>query len=126
MEFYCDLFDGAETCFVAFIGKQPAHIKWVYFKDTCSKCFKLNENEAEITYAITLPDFRRLGIAMLAGIKACQWLKDNKYERVFVSIHEDNINAIESTKRQGFKQFAEITRYGFLPFRKGITRVDGK
>jgi RimJ/RimL family protein N-acetyltransferase len=125
MEFYCDLFDGADTCFVAFIDEQPVHIRWVYYKDMYSKFFKLNEKEAEFTYTITLPQFRGLRISFLTAWSACQWLKDNKYERVFVSIHADNINAIKSLKRQGFIKFAEIKRYGFLPFIKRFAKVDG-
>lgn len=124
IEFYCDVFDGANTCFVAFVNEKPAHIRWVYFKEDYSRYFKLKEGEAEFAYAITLPEFRGLRISFLTAMASCQWLKSNKYNRVYVSIHANNINAIKSVKRQGFKKIAEIKRYGVLPFINKYVKVN--
>jgi ribosomal protein S18 acetylase RimI-like enzyme len=118
MEFYCDLFKGRDTCFVAFVDGQPAHIRWVYFQGQTSKYFNLKEKEAEFPYTITLPQFRGLKISLLTAMSACKWLKDNKYERIFFSVRSDNINAIKSVERQGFKKIGKVKRYPFLPFQK--------
>jgi RimJ/RimL family protein N-acetyltransferase len=113
MEFYCDLFDGAKTCFIGFVNGQPAHISWVYFQEQLSNFFKLSEKEAELNYSITLPEFRGLSLFRLVTANIFQWLKQNNYERMFASPHSDNIASIKSLKRSGFKKYGEVRRGGF-------------
>ncbi len=124
MEFYCDLFDGAKTCFIAFINGKPAHISWVYFQEQSSNFFKLGEKEAELIYSITLPEFRGMSIFRLVTANILQWLKQNSYERMFTALHSDNIASMKSLKHSGFKKFGEVRRGRFSRFlRKNFSKT---
>jgi hypothetical protein len=123
MEFYCDVIEGANTCFIAFVHGAPAHIMWVYFGGDKSRFFKLGEKEAELCYAITLPEYKGLGIYPIMATSICNWLVENKYQKVFGSIHEENVAAIKSIERSGFKKIGEVKYYGiFSFFRRSLQR----
>jgi len=116
IEFYYDLIDGVETCFIAYIDNQPAHIMWIYFKANPSRFFSLDDGEAEIGYMVTLPQFQRMGINPIVITNAFRWLKENGYGKIYISTHRDNVAAIKSIERSGFKRIGEVKYYGLLSF----------
>ena len=93
-EFFCDIYEGAKTCFVGFVDGKVAHIMWVFFAGDRSRFFNLEEKEAEINYAATLSQFRGLNLYPLTVRSISKWLKENEYRWLYGAIHDKNINAI--------------------------------
>jgi hypothetical protein len=111
-EFFCDTFEGAKTCFVGFVGEKVAHIMWVFFANEGSRFFNLRDKEAEINYAVTLPEFRRLNLYPLTVKSICKWLKDSQNKWLYGAIHDKNINAIKAIGKCGFEKIGKITHIG--------------
>jgi len=107
-EFFCDIYEGAKTCFVGFVGGKVAHIMWVFFAGDRSRFFDLKEKEAEINYGATLPEFRGLNLYPLTVRSICKWLKQNEYRWLYGAIHDKNVNAIRAIGKCGFEKIGAI------------------
>lgn len=108
-EFFCDIFEGARTCFVGFVDGKVAHIMWVFFANEGSRFFNLREKKAEINYAVTLPEFRGLNLYPLTVRSISHWLRENRYKWLYGAIHGKNVNAISAIRKCGFERIGEIT-----------------
>jgi len=107
-EFFCDIYEGAKTCFVGFVNGKVAHIMWVFFAGDRSRFFNLKEREAEINYGATLSQFRGLNLYPLTVRSISKWLKENEYRWLYGAIHDKNINAIKAIGKCGFTKIGEI------------------
>jgi len=107
-EFFCDIYEGAKTCFVGFVDGKVAHIMWVFFAGDRSRFFNLEEKEAEINYAATLSQFRGLNLYPLTVRSISKWLKENEYRWLYGAIHDKNINAIKAIGKCGFEKIGKI------------------
>jgi RimJ/RimL family protein N-acetyltransferase len=112
-EFFCDIYEGAKTCFVGFVGGKMANIFWVFFGGDRSRFFNLKEKEAEINYAVTLPEFRGQNLYPLTVRSISKWLKENQYRYLYGAIHEENKSAIKAIGKCGFKKIGEIRHLSF-------------
>jgi GNAT superfamily N-acetyltransferase len=113
-EFFCDIFEGAKTCFVGFVDGKVAHIMWIFFSEDRSRFFNLKEKEAEINYAVTLREFRGLNLYPLTVKSIINWLRENRYKWLYGAIHEKNINAINAIGKCGFEKIGEIKHFSLL------------
>jgi GNAT superfamily N-acetyltransferase len=112
-EFFCDIYEGAKTCFVGFVGGKLAHVMWVFFPREGSRFFNLEEGEAEINYIVTLPEFRGLNLYPLTINVVSHWLRENHYKKLYVVSHQQNINAIRAIRKCNFEMIGEVTHFSF-------------
>jgi len=112
-EFSCDIFQGGKTCFMGSVDEKVAHIMWVFFPEDRSRFFNLKEGEAEINYAITLPEFRGLNLFPLTVKSINNWLRENQYKWLYGAIHDKNVNSIKAIEKCGFEKIGEIKHISF-------------
>jgi len=112
-EFFCDIFEGGKTCFMGSVDEKVAHIMWVFFPEGRSRFFNLKEGEAEINYAVTLPEFRGLNLYLQTVKSINNWLRENQYKWLYGAIHDKNVNAIKAIEKCGFTKIGGITHISF-------------
>lgn len=107
-EFSCDLHDRVKDFFIARRSGAIAHISWIYYKNDPNRLIELFPDEAEIKYALTLPEFRGQGFYPATLIKIQEFLRARGYMRVFICAREDNRSSIRGIEKAGFHYAAKI------------------
>lgn len=107
-EFCCDRYDGVKDFFIYQMNGAIGHISWIYYKDDPNRIIKLNDDEGEIKYSLTLPQFRGKGIYPATLMKIQRYLKENGYKRIFICVKEDNLPSIKGIEKAEFKLITKI------------------
>lgn len=107
-EFCCDLYDGVKDYFIYRDNGVIGHVSWIYYKDDPNRIIELNDDEGEIKYSLTLPQFRGKGIYPATLVKIQRHLKEHGYKRVFICVKEDNIPSIKGIEKAGFNFVTSI------------------
>jgi RimJ/RimL family protein N-acetyltransferase len=107
-EFSCDLYDGVRDYFIYKKNDTIGHISWIYYKNDPNRIIKLGDNQVEIKHCLTLPQFRGQGIYPATLIQIQKYLKDKRYQNVFISVKDDNAASIRGIEKAGFKFTAKI------------------
>lgn len=101
-EFCSDLYDGVKDFFIYKNNGAIGHISWIYYKNDPNRIIELNDDEGEIKYSLTLPQFRGKGIYPAALIKVQRYLKEHGYKRVYICVEHDNLPSIKGIEKAGF------------------------
>ncbi len=107
-EFSMDLYDGVRDFFYYEMEGVIGHISWIYYKNDPNRIIKLGNDESEIKYSLTLPQFRGKGIypATLAVIQ--RYLINQGYKRIFICVKQDNQPSIRGIIKAGFSFTGKI------------------
>jgi len=118
-EFYCDQLAGVEDCFLGLWEEQPAYIHWVFPEGAKSRFLGLGEGCAEVSYMLTLPEFRGKKICSQVLAYTLNELRSEGVQRVFCVVHDQNVASIKAVRRAGFQEHIRVKSIG--PFN---TRLD--
>jgi len=105
-EFSCDIYDGVKDCFVYKKKGVIGHISWVYYREDPNRLINLSDDEAEIKYCLTLPEFRGRGIYPAVLKKIQSYLKDGGIRRAFICVERGNTPSIRGIEKAGFRPVA--------------------
>jgi len=108
-EFYMNEIDGVRYCALVTAGERIGHISWIYLKGDKDRWFDLKDDEAYVNYSYTFPEFRGVAFFPEALRASAVWLKDRKYRRIIMDVHEETIFMINSMKK-----VKEVKRIGTL------------
>jgi len=103
-EFMCSVYDNVTDCFVfKTTDGQIAHISWIYYKADPNRIIDLRENEAEIKYSLTLPEYRGQGLYSSALAHIQHFLMTKGYGRVYICSYLHNLPSIAGITKAGFE-----------------------
>jgi RimJ/RimL family protein N-acetyltransferase len=122
-EFYGDHLLGSNDFFLAFGDGQPAYIHWVLAAGEQSRFLQLGANCAEISYMLTVPEYRGKRLCSQVMSYTVEVLRNEGVKKVFCVIHEQNIASLKAAERAGFKFFGKIKSIGPLNFRMKVTAL---
>lgn len=108
-EFCCHLYDGVKEFFVYKENGEIGHISWIYFKRDPNRLLLLADEECEVKFCMTLPQYRGRGIYPTALIKIQTYLKETGYRRAFICVKDDNTSSIRGIEKSGFSSISRIT-----------------
>ncbi len=108
-EFEMHEIDGVRYCVVIMANKDFGHISWIYLKGDKNRWFNLKEDEAHVNYSFTFPGFRGAAFFPNALLECAKWLKDQKFRRIIMDVHEETIFMIKSMQK-----IKEVKRIGTL------------
>lgn len=113
-EFCCDHHDGVRDFFISRRNGEIGHISWIYYSSDPNRIIDLSPDEAEIKYALTLPEFRGHGLypATLLGIQ--EFLRKKGYKRVFICAKADNYSSIRGIEKAGFQPVASVRLFKLM------------
>lgn len=126
LEFKMHEIDGVEYCVVILSNNQIAHISWIYIRGDKNRFFDLRDNEAELNYCFTFPEYRGKGLFPQALLASVQWLKKEGFTKIFMAVHEGTIFMINSLKKVSNAKEIEIITHWCLyrpKFRPNITTI---
>jgi len=107
-EFQCDRYDGVRDFFVYKENGSIGHISWLYYKKDPNRLLCLGQEECEIKFCLTLPEFRGKGLYPAALQTIQNYLKENRYHRCFISVKDDNVPSIRGIEISGFNHVGEL------------------
>ena len=109
-EFYCDQSHRGGRFYLVTVNGEPAYIHWVFFKGSDSRFLLMKEQQAEINYVITMPDFRGRNLCSKVASYTVRDLAEQGIENIFVVIHSDNIASLKAFCKIGFVEINRIKR----------------
>ena len=107
-EFCCDVYDQVNDFFIAKNNNTISHISWIYYNKNPNRLIRLDSDEAEIKYCLTLSSYRGRGLYPAALTKMQGYLQKNGYKRVFICVKEGNIPSIKGIEKANFKFIAKF------------------
>ena len=113
-ELQCDIYDGVRDFFVHTDGAQIGHISWLYYRDDPNRILQLEDDECEVKFCLTRPEFRGRGLYPAALTTIQEYLRQRGYKRCFICVKEDNEPSIRGIEKAGF------TRAGSTRIRKAL------
>ncbi len=113
-EFFCDQFHKVSNCCLGMYYGEIAYIHWIYFQGDFSRFLKIGNDSAEISYVITLPEYRGHGISTAAFCYSLMWLKERGIRNVFAVVHEDNTASLKSFAKAGFANVGSTFSFGLF------------
>ncbi len=124
-EFCCDIYDGVKDFFIFRNNGEIGHISWIYYKNDPNRIIELSNDEGEIKYSLTLPQFRGKGIYPATLLRIQQYLKEHGYKRVFVCVKENNLPSIRGIEKAGFKFISKINLLKIMGIQLNKRYVNG-
>lgn len=111
-EFYYDEIHGVKNVYLVFCGDEIAYIHWVYLSGDPNRFLRLSSYTAELNYNTTLSKFRGKGLMnkMMRYINLD--LKDRGFSKACGVVNADNLPAVKSMERAGFKIHSRIKAVG--------------
>ena len=107
-EFQCHNYDGAQDFFVATYGSKILHISWIYYSGDRNRLLRLQKDEAEIKYCLTLPPARGKGIYPAVIKKIVQYLAESGIRQVFMCVYPDNYPSIRGIEKAMFRKIGNL------------------
>jgi RimJ/RimL family protein N-acetyltransferase len=108
-EFSCDLYDGVKDFFIYKDNGLIGHISWIYCNNDPNRIIDLSNDEGEVKYSLTLPEFRGRGIYPATLIAVQKYLKENGYKRLYICTREDNLPSVRGIEKAGFTFVTKIS-----------------
>lgn len=96
-----------KVCIIALIKDKIVYYRWISFER--KNLVPLQDKEAYLFDAYTLPEYRRLGIHTAGSAECLRIAKEKGYERVIVSVSFWNYPAQKTLRRLGFKEAGRVT-----------------
>lgn len=91
--------DGVKYCVVVLRNNQVAHISWIYIRGDKNRFFDLRDNEVDLNYCYTFPEFRGKGLFPQALLTSVKWLKKKGFTRILMNVHGETLFMINSLKK---------------------------
>ena len=88
------------------------HISWLYYKGDPNRTLRLGDNDCEIMFCLTAPEYRGRGLYPSALQVILDYLKGAGFERCFICVRDDNVSSIRGIEKAGFR------RVGIMKLRK--------
>lgn len=113
LELFKKMFKKNRICFIALDHKKIAYFRWISFEDeyesNCQIRVKLNEKEAYLFDAYTVPQYRQDALHTSVTTKALIYLRNKGYKNVLLLVLNKNVYARKALRRIGFKPKKIIT-----------------
>ena len=108
--------DTGELCFIVWlVCSEDDHMLRRGFR---SRLPRLKEGECLLENAFTFERYRGNGIGSSVYARLCEMARRNGFKRAIAYGRQDNIPAVKSLERAGFRRFAEIPELKLLFFTK--------
>ncbi len=107
-EFSCDIYDRVKDFFIYNQNGVIGHISWVYYKDDPNRILNLHDDEGEIKYSLTLPQFRGRGVYPTVLMAVQKYLKEQGYKRLFICTRQENLSSVRGIEKAGFSFVRKI------------------
>lgn len=124
-EFYMDVLKRLSTPWVALIEGKVAYIVWKVEKDR-SRFLETGVQEVELSYSLTLPEFRRRGLHKRAYSTLIRRFGREGIERVFAVVHNGNVNSLRSLQSAGMESRGRILGIGRLVLKKKTAEIPAR
>ena len=109
-------------CFIAEIGGEIVHYKWVTFDEVYVSELKrkmhLDSNSAYIYAVYTVPRFRGLGIDPKVTTEVFDYLYEKGVEKVNILVRSSNFPSLRVVKKVGYRKMGEISFLQVLSYKK--------
>ena len=117
-QFYADKLSGFRRAWVYAENGAAAYIIWVCESHDKSAFLHLGDGDAELSHAVTMPEFRRRGLHKrgLAGLLA--ELGREGHRHLYVVTHEGNSNGLRAAEAAGMRRTGTVYALGPFRFRK--------
>lgn len=119
-EFYVDQIYEAKDFFLSYWEGKPAYIHWIFHAGSQSRFLFVGDNCAEITYMLTLPEYRGKGICSQSLDYTLETLLNEGVKRVFCVVHEKNLASIKAVEKSAFQVFGRLKSIGPVNLRKRV------
>lgn len=108
-------------CFVACVGDEIAHYRWVAFGPTNVPQIwgklRINRDSVYSFNAYTVPKYRGLGLAPFVFKKVLDYLNKKRVSKLYSLIDKRNKSALRAGQKQGYRLIGEIIFRKILNFR---------
>ena len=122
-EFYVDQTYDAKDFFLSYWEGNPAYIHWIFYAGAQTRFLDIGDKCSEISYMLTLPEYRGKGICSQTLDYTVGTLFDEGVRRVFCVVHEKNVASIKAVEKSAFQVFGRMKSIGPLNLRKKVTCV---
>ena len=107
-EFHCNEYDGVSDFFVAVQSESVQHISWIYYEKDPNRILQLQDDEAEVKYCLTIPEFRGQGLYPRTLRKIAGYLHQKMLKRAFICVNEENVSSVKGIEKAGFKRLGKV------------------
>lgn len=124
-EFYMDVLKKLRTPWVVLMEGEVAYIVWKVEKEH-SRFLEIGAREVELSYSLTLPEYRRRGLHKRAFSTLIRRLGREGCERVFAVVHNGNVNSLRALRSVGMKSQGQIIGIGRLVFKRKTAEIPAR
>lgn len=120
-------------CFVADVGGEIVHYKWVAFDEAyvseLRRNIHIDSDSAYIYSTYTVPDYRGFGLDPKVTAKVFDYLSEKGIRKVYILVQHSNLPSLRVMEKLGYRKMGEINFTQVLGFGKyrcqGATENDG-
>jgi RimJ/RimL family protein N-acetyltransferase len=113
-EFHCDEFDGVQDFFIYEEGGDILNICWIYRATDRNRLLRLQADECEVKFVLTLPAGRGKGIYPAVSIAMQDYLRQEHFRRLFACIVSENTPSIRAHEKAGFRLAGKLVFFKVL------------
>lgn len=107
-EYQCHKYDAVKDFFIVKGAEGIRHISWIYLHNQRNRILSLAEDEAEIKFSLTLPNYRGQGLYPKVLCAIMDHLYSTGIKRVFICAERNNLASIRGIEKAGFKKAGEV------------------
>ncbi len=122
-QFYADRLNGFRRVWVYTENGTVAYIIWVCEPAGKSSFLYLGGGDVELSYALTMPEFRRRGLHKQGLANLMTQLRREGHRHIYTVVHDGNSNGVRAAEASGMRLVGAVYALGPFRFRKKSARL---